>query len=108
MKSWLYLLCAILLEISGTTCMKLSEGLTRFWPTLFIGLFYITSLAIFTLALKEIDIGTAYGVWAGLGTAAIAAIGFVFFQEPASALKLASLLLIILGVIGLNISGIHR
>ena len=108
MKSWLYLLGAILLEISGTTCMKLSEGLTRFWPTLFIALFYIASLAVFTLALKGIDIGTAYAVWAGLGTAAIAVIGFVFFQEPAPALKLASLLLIILGVIGLNISGIHR
>ena len=59
------------------------------------------------LVLRHISLGTAYAVWAGLGTAAIAGIGIVALGEPAGALKLGSIALVIVGVIGLNLSGAH-
>jgi small multidrug resistance pump len=108
MASWLYLMVAILLEVLGTTCMKLSEGFTRVWPSVFVGVFYLLSLGGLTLALKQIDVSVAYAIWAGIGTALIAAIGIVYFKEPASALKFASLGLVILGVVGLHLSDAQR
>lgn len=103
--TWLYLVLAILLEVSGTTCMKLSEGFTRMVPSILLVIFYILSLGMLTLALKKIDVSVAYAIWSGVGTALIATIGVLWFKEPATALKLVSLGLIIIGVVGLNLGG---
>jgi len=103
--TWLYLALAIVLEISGTTCMKLSEGFTRIVPSILLFVFYILSFGMLTLALKRIDVSVAYAIWSGVGTALIATIGVLWFKEPATAIKLVSLGLIILGVVGLNLSG---
>ena len=103
--TWLYLVLAILLEVSGTTCMKLSEGFTRMVPSILLVIFYILSLGMLTLALKKIDVSVAYAIWSGVGTALIATIGVLWFKEPATAMKLISLCLIIIGVVGLNLSG---
>lgn len=102
---WLYLVLAILLEVSGTTCMKLSEGFTRLVRSVLLFVFYTSSFGMLTLALKRLDVSLAYAVWSGVGTALIATIGIVFFKEPMTALKLISLSLIIIGVVGLNLSG---
>ena len=104
---WLYLALAILLEVAGTTSMKLSEGFTRLVPTVLLVVFYALSFSLMTLALKRIDVGVAYAIWSGIGTALIAGIGIVWFQEPATAVKMVSLGLIIAGVVGLNLSGAH-
>jgi small multidrug resistance pump len=101
----LYLLLAILFEVSGTTCMKLSQGFTRLWPSIGLGVFYAASLTFLTLALKRIDVSVAYAVWSGLGTALIAIIGVAAFREPLTAVKVGSIVLIILGVVGLNLGG---
>ena len=103
--TWLYLILAILLEVSGTTCMKLSEGFTKLVPSVLIFVFYTVSFGMLTLALKRIDVSVAYAVWSGMGTAVIATIGVLYFKEPMTALKLISLALIIGGVVGLNLSG---
>jgi len=103
--TWLYLALAILLEVSGTTCMKLSEGFTKMVPSILLFVFYTLSFAMLTLALKKLDVSIAYAVWSGVGTALIAAIGVLWFREPATALKFISLGLIIIGVVGLNLSG---
>ena len=103
--AWLYLVLAILLEVAGTTCMKLSEGFSRVVPSILLFVFYTLSFSMLTLALKRIDVSIAYAVWSGVGTALIATIGLLWFKEPATAMKLVSLGLIILGVIGLNMSG---
>ena len=103
--SWLFLILAILLEVSGTTSMKLSQGFTKLVPSILLFLCYGLSLGALTLALKTIDVSVAYAVWSGLGTALIAAAGIIWFKEPLTAVKVASIALIILGVIGLNISG---
>jgi small multidrug resistance pump len=63
------------------------------------------AFTLLTLALKKIDVSVAYAVWSAIGTAVIAGIGIVWFEEPLTALKVASLLLIIAGVVGLNIGG---
>jgi len=103
--SWLYLVLAIVLEVSGTTSMKVSQGFTRVVPSVLMFLFYGLSLSALTLALKKIDVSVAYAVWSGLGTALIASVGVLWFREPLNAMKIMSLLLIILGVIGLNLGG---
>lgn len=100
--SWFYLALAIVLEICGTTCLKLAAGLTRLWPSL--GIFFFYGLAFFfaALAIKKIDLGLAYAIWAGIGTAMAAVIGVAFFKEPMGLLKALSIGLIVLGVVGLR------
>jgi small multidrug resistance pump len=70
--------------------------------------FYAASFVALTLALKKIEVSVAYAVWSGAGTALIAAIGILYFNETASLLKFISMLLIILGVVGLNLSGVKH
>lgn len=105
MQSWIFLVGAIFLEVAGTSCMKLSEGFTKLVPSLLIFIFYGLSFTALTFALKRIDISIAYAVWSGIGTAAIAVIGFAFFKESMTLLKTVSLILIIIGVVGLNLGG---
>ena len=109
LMSWLYLVLAIVLEVSGTTSMKLSQGFTKTLPSVVMFILYGLSLSALTLALKHIDVSVAYAVWSGLGTALIATIGVVWLREPLNAAKVISLLLIIIGVIGLHMSrGVHE
>jgi len=103
--TWVFLVLAILLEVSGTTCMKLSEGFTRTVPSILLFIFYSLSFWMLTLALKRIDVSVAYAIWSGMGTALIATIGVMWFKEPITAMKLISLALIIGGVVGLNLNG---
>jgi len=105
MQYWLYLAGAIVLEVAGTTSMKLSKGFTKLVPSVLLFVFYAASFVALTLALKKIEVSVAYAVWAGVGTALIAAIGILYFREAATALKLISILLIVVGVVGLNLSG---
>lgn len=102
---WIYLVLAILTEVAGTTSMKASEGFTRLTPSILIFVFYGFSLVLLTLSLKRLDVSLAYAVWSGMGTALIAAIGILWFREPMTAVKLISLALIIVGVLGLNLGG---
>lgn len=83
--------------------MKLSQGFTRVWPSFFMFAFYGLCFSALTFALKRISVSVAYAVWSGLGTALIAMIGILWFREPVTALKIVSLVLIIIGVIGLNL-----
>jgi len=103
--SWIYLTLAIIFEVSGTTCMKLSEGFTRIIPSIAMFVLYGLSFVMMPLVLKKIDVSIAYAIWAGMGTALIAAIGILWFKESATMLKLVSIILIIIGVVGLNLSG---
>ncbi len=103
--NWLYLLLAILLEVSGTTSMKLSNGFTRTLPSVLMFVFYILSFTAMALALKKIDVSLAYAVWSGLGTVVIATIGILWFKEPLNAIKIISIAIIIVGVVGLNLGG---
>lgn len=102
--AWTYMAIAIVLEICGTTCMKLSDGMTKAGPTLAILPFYAGSFAVMALALKQLELGTAYAIWSGVGTALTGAIGVVWFGESVNAMKVGSIALIILGVVGLKLA----
>jgi small multidrug resistance pump len=102
---WIFLTAAILFEVAGITSMKLSRGLSEPVPSLAVVVFYVCSAAAVILALKKLDLSTAYAIWSGVGTALAAAIGVVYFREPMTLLKIASLALIIVGVVGLSFAG---
>jgi small multidrug resistance pump len=101
----IYLLLAILTEVAGTTFVKLSQGFTRFVPTVLIFVFYGMSLGFLGLALKKVDLSLAYTLWSGLGIACIASVGILYFREPVTALKMVSLGFIVAGGVGLNLVG---
>ena len=105
MNKWLLLLVAIVLEVAGTTSMKLSQGFTKPGPSILIFVFYAGAFSALTFALRWIDVSVAYAIWSGLGTALMAVIGMSFFGEELTPTKLASILLIIVGVVGLNLGG---
>jgi small multidrug resistance pump len=108
MKSWLFLAGAIALEVSGTTCMKLSEGFEKLVPSILIFVFYALSFSALTFALKTIDVSVVYAIWSGIGTALIATIGILYFKESITILKFVSIGLIIIGVVGLNLNGMKH
>ena len=98
---------AIVTEVAGTVALRYSEGFTRVAPSVIVVLGYGASFWLLALVLRELSIGTTYAVWSAAGTALIAVVGVLAFGEPATALKLASLALIIIGVVGLNLAGSH-
>ncbi|MBE9038788.1 DMT family transporter [aff. Roholtiella sp. LEGE 12411] len=100
--NWIYLIAAIIFEVSGTTCMKLSQGFTKTVPSVLIFIFYGLCFTFLTLSLKRLEVSVAYSVWAGLGTILVATIGIIWFRESATLIKLVSIALIIVGVIGIN------
>lgn len=99
---WVFLILAIVLEVTGTIAMKFSDGLTRLVPALVMFLCYGLSLVALAYAVKRIDLSLSYAIWSGLGTALVALAGIFWFQEALSGIKLLSLGLIITGVIGLR------
>src|SRR5271169_4337233 len=101
---WIWLFLAILLEVSATILMKLSNGLTRTVPTVGMFVLYGLSFIPMTIALKEMEIGAVYAIWSAVGTAVVAVLGVLFFHEQASTLKAVAIVLIIVGVVCLNLS----
>ncbi|OAD20362.1 small multidrug resistance protein, partial [Candidatus Thiomargarita nelsonii] len=97
--NWILLIVAIVLEVSGTICMKLSDGFTKMIPIIAMLSFYGVGLSLLAMALKTIDVSVAYAVWSGLGTALIAIVGIMWFKEPATMVKIISVGLIIIGVV---------
>ncbi|MGP2442019.1 DMT family transporter [Streptomyces sp. JW3] len=104
---YLLLVGAIAAEVAGTTAMKYSEGFSRLLPSLLTVLGYIVSFSLLAQTLKTLSVGTAYAIWSGLGTAAIAAIGILFMGEGMTVAKAAGIALIIVGVVVLNLGGAH-
>ncbi|MCY4191998.1 MAG: multidrug efflux SMR transporter [Rhodospirillaceae bacterium] len=102
---WVYLIIAILLEVAGTTALKYSEGLTKPWPTTAMAFLYAAAFAMLAMAIKSIELSTAYAIWSALGTAIIAVIAIAIFGAPLTWGKVISLGLVIIGVVGLHLSG---
>jgi quaternary ammonium compound-resistance protein SugE len=104
--AWLIVITAGFFETGFAIFLKMSSSLTKVWPTLGFALCAVTSFGLLTIALRELDVGPAYAVWTGIGAAGAAAVGMVFLGDPVSAIKLASIALILAGVVGLNLSGV--
>ena len=101
---WVFLILAILFEVAGTLCMKLSAGFTKLVPSILMWVFYAACFSLLPLALKKLDVSVAYAVWSGVGTAIIATVGVIYFREPLTLLRVFGLLAIITGVVALNLS----
>ena len=105
---WIYLILAILLEILGTTCMKVANGFTKLLPSIGTFLAYGVCFTFLSLSLKKIPVSVAYAIWGAAGITIISVVGILVFKETVSALKIFSILFIVLGVIGLNLSGVSH
>ncbi|MFK0278989.1 DMT family transporter [Streptomyces sp. NPDC090499] len=104
---YLTLAGAIAAEVAATTAMKYADGFSRLWPSLLTALGYLVSFLLLAQTLKTLSIGTAYAIWSGVGTAAIAVLGLLLFGETLTLVKVAGIVLIIGGVVVLNLGGAH-
>ncbi|MFF2850774.1 DMT family transporter [Streptomyces sp. NPDC058001] len=103
--AWLLVIVAGILETGFAVCLKLSHGFTRLWPTIAFASFALGSFGLLTLALKRLDVGPAYAVWTGIGAAGTAIYGMIFLGDLVSTLKIVSISFVIIGVVGLQLSG---
>ncbi len=101
---WILLLVAALFEIGWAVGLKFTEGFTRLWPTVGTVAMLVTSVGLLGMAAKSLPIGTAYAVWTGIGAAGTVLCGILFLGEPATAMRLVCVGLILAGVIGLKIA----
>ncbi|MGW2547794.1 DMT family transporter [Kitasatospora sp. NPDC001574] len=104
---YVLLALAILSEICATSCLKLTEGFSRLWPSVGVAIGYVLSFYLLGRALKHIPVSVAYAVWSGAGTAAVAGIGVVAFGESLGRLQWLGLALVVVGVVVLNLKGGH-
>jgi quaternary ammonium compound-resistance protein SugE len=105
MAAWLLVIVAGLLETGFAVCLKLSHGFTRLWPTVAFCAFALGSFGLLTLSLRRLEVGPAYAVWTGIGAAGTAVYGMLFLGDVVSALKLVSISLVVIGLVGLQFSG---
>ncbi len=101
--AWALLFLAGLFEIGWAIGLKYSHGFTRLWPSAATLAAMALSVWLLGLALRALPLGTAYAVWTGIGTVGTAILGMVLFAEPATALRLASIALIVAGIVGLRL-----
>lgn len=102
--NWIILICAGMFEVGWAIGLKYTEGFTRFWPSVWTVIAMAVSLWLLGIAMKDIPMGTAYSVWVGVGAAGTVILGIVLLGEPANVWRLASIALIIIGIIGLKLS----
>lgn len=105
--AWTLLLFAGLLEVGWAIGLKYTEGFTRPLPTVLTVISMIASMGLLGLAAKTLPIGTAYGVWVGIGTVGAAILGIFLFREPATPARLGFLALMIVAIIGLKATSGH-
>ena len=101
---WILLTFAIVLEVAGTTNMKLSEGFSNLVPSVLVIFFYALSIIALTFAVNRLDVSAAYAVWSGMGTALVSMTGLWFFQESVTSVKVVALGFIIGGVVMLHLT----
>ena len=102
--NWLILLLAGLLEIGWAIGLKYSEGFTRFWPSVWTLVAMVASMVLLAIAMKSLPVGTAYAVWVGVGAVGTVVLGIVLFNESADFWRMASVGLIVAGIVGLKLA----
>lgn len=102
--NWLILVLAGLFEIVWAIGLKYTDGFTKLWPTIGTVTAMVISVGLLGLAMKSLPVGTAYAVWVGVGAVGTAILGIVLFNESANWGRLLSLLLIIIGIVGLKLA----
>ena len=100
---WLLLSLGIFFEIIALVFMKKSDGFTKLFPILLVLLFYSMALGCLILVLRQMDTSIAYAIWASAGILIMALVGMLWLNEPVTTIKIVSMILIALGVIGLEL-----
>ena len=103
--AWIVLIVSGMLEAGWALSLKASHGFTKLWPSVAFVVMLVLSMVGLSIALKSLPVGVAYGVWVGIGASLTAVLAVVLFDEPVTVLKVISLVLIVAGVVGLNLSG---
>ncbi len=101
--AWVYLIIAGLFEVVWAIALKYADGFTRLWPSAISVAGMIVSVVLLELSLRQLPVGTAYAVWTGIGTVGAAVLGMILFQEPATAVRIACIGLIVCGIGGLKL-----
>lgn len=102
--AWVLLIVAGLFEVAWAIGLKYTEGFTRLWPSLGTAAAMLVSLGLLGLAMKSLPVGTAYAVWVGVGAVGTVILGVLLFNEPMGALRVASVVLIVAGLVGLKLA----
>ena len=102
--NWAILVIAGLFEIAWAIGLKYTDGFTRPWPTIGTVAAMIASVVLLGIAMKSLPVGTAYAVWVGVGAVGTAILGVILFNESANAMRIASLALIVVGIVGLKLA----
>lgn len=103
-SAWVILTIAGLLEVCWAIGLKYTEGFTRLWPSVFTLIALAASMFLLARATQTIPIGTAYAVWVGIGALGAVILGIILFNEPASALRLAFIGLLLVSLVGLKLT----
>jgi quaternary ammonium compound-resistance protein SugE len=101
--AWTLLLIAGVFEVGWAMTLKQTEGFSRLWPTVLTLALMIVSFACLAQALRVIPVGTGYAVWTGIGTVGAATLGMLIYKEPATAGRLACIIMIVSGIVGLKL-----
>ena len=104
--AWFLVVIAGFFETGFAVLLKQSHGMSRLWPTVGFAVCALISFGLLTIALRQLEVGPAYAVWTGLGAAGTAIVGMIALSENVSALKIVSIVFVLIGVIGLNLSGV--
>jgi quaternary ammonium compound-resistance protein SugE len=102
--AWLTLFVAGLLEVGWAIGLKYTDGFSRFWPTAWTATALVASMVLLGIAVRALPLGTAYAVWVGIGAVGTAALGIVLLGEPATVARLASIGLVVAGIVGLKLA----
>jgi quaternary ammonium compound-resistance protein SugE len=104
MKSWTFLILAGVIEVAWALSLKYAEGFTRLWPSVASVVTIIASMYFLSVAMKELPLGLAYGVFVGMGAIGSMILGIVLFDEPANPLRFVFLALLIASIVGLEVT----
>lgn len=102
--AWVYVVIAGLLEVAWASAMKYSEGFTRLWPSVATIVLMFASFGLLSLSMKSLPLGTAYGVWTGIGAIGTVLVGIFFLGEPRDLMRMLCLVLILSGIVGLKLT----
>ncbi|MER5949240.1 quaternary ammonium compound efflux SMR transporter SugE [Streptomyces sp. NPDC001904] len=105
--AWILIVIAGLLEVAWSIGMKYTDGFTRLWPSVFTGAGIVASMMLLSYAAKSLPIGTAYGVWVGIGAAGAAIVGMLLLGEPATAARIFFIGLLLVSIVGLKLTSGH-
>ena len=102
--AWIALFVAGLLEIGWAVGLKYTEGFTKLWPTVGTAAALAASMGLLAFAMRTLPLGTSYAVWTGIGTVGTAILGIVLFREPATAMRITCIAMIVAGIVGLKLA----